>query len=70
MLKQSCCRSSYNLYYFTFFHTITPTISKIARRSTIGIHRGDNTHNQDHVITPHNFSTIKATNKIDSMPGP
>lgn len=70
MLKQSCCRSSYSLYYFTFNHTIIPTISKITKISAIGIHKGANTNNQDHVITPHNFNTMRATNKIDSTPGP
>ena len=36
----------------------------------MGIHRGASTHNQDHVITPHNFNTMKATNKIDSTSDP
>ena len=58
------------LHYFTFIYTIIPTISRITRTNAIDIHRGANTHNQDHVITPHNFNTMKATNKIDSTPGP
>ena len=42
-------------------------IMKIIKR---GISIGLKTHNQDQVITPHNFNTMKATNKIDSTPGP
>ena len=70
MLKQNCCRSSYNSYYLTFNHTIIPTISRITRISAIGAHRGDNTNHQDHVITPHNFITINATKRSDNTPGP
>lgn len=36
----------------------------------IEIHMGDNTHNQDHVITLHNFNTINATVNNPTKPIP
>jgi len=36
----------------------------------IGIHKGDNTHTHDHVITLHNFKTINATKSNPVIPIP
>ena len=58
---------TYLSHTITSYYDISSCIAKIIINNIItinDIHNGDNTHNQDQVITLHNFNTIKATCNI------
>mgnify|MGYP006396391757 CR=1 FL=1 len=45
-------------------------IIETTKTKATGIHTGDNTHSQDHVITPQSFKTINTSPKSPTKPIP
>jgi hypothetical protein len=54
----------------TITNQINPAISRAENNTAHGIHKGDSTHHQDHVITPPNLSPMNNTAKREQNPIP